>query len=79
MTKSSKLQSIGALAGGLAHDFNNMLTAVLGNLSLLRYRGNLPADTMVNIVEAERGGLARAIGHARRSPSRNCSARSRRM
>ncbi len=36
---ASKLQSIGALAGGLAHDFNNMLTAVLGNLSLLPLQG----------------------------------------
>ncbi len=55
LLRASKLQSIGALAGGLAHDFNNMLTAVLGNLSLLRYRGSLPADAMANIVEAERG------------------------
>jgi signal transduction histidine kinase len=55
LLKASKLQSIGALAGGLAHDFNNMLTAVLGNLSLVRYRGNLPADAMTSLVEAERG------------------------
>jgi signal transduction histidine kinase len=55
LLRTSKLQSIGALAGGLAHDFNNMLTAVLGNLSLLRYRGNLPADALPNIAEAERG------------------------
>ena len=31
------------------------------------------------IVEAKRRGLARVRGHARRSPIRNCSARSRRM
>src|SRR5262249_39362506 len=55
LLRASKLQSIGALAGGLAHDFNNMLTAVLGNLALLRYRGGLPADTVAAIVEAERG------------------------
>lgn len=55
LLRASKLQSIGALAGGLAHDFNNMLTAVLGNLSLVRYRGGMPADAMANLVEAERG------------------------
>jgi len=55
LLRASKLQSIGALAGGLAHDFNNMLTAVLGNLSLLRLRGGLPHDALPNIVEAERG------------------------
>jgi signal transduction histidine kinase len=54
--RASKLQSIGALAGGLAHDFNNMLTAVLGNLSLLRYRG-CPPEALPQIIEAERGAL----------------------
>jgi len=57
LLRTSKLQSIGALAGGLAHDFNNMLTAVLGNLSLLRYRGCCPADALPQIIEAERGAL----------------------
>jgi signal transduction histidine kinase len=57
LLRASKLQSIGALAGGLAHDFNNMLTAVLGNLSLLRYRGRCPADLLPQVLEAERGAL----------------------
>ncbi len=38
MLKSSKLESVGILAGGIAHDFRNILTAVIGNISLaLRY------------------------------------------
>jgi len=57
LLRASKLQSIGALAGGLAHDFNNMLTAVLGNLSLLRYRGCVPPDAMPSVLEAERGAV----------------------
>jgi len=57
LLRTSKLQSIGALAGGLAHDFNNMLTAVLGNLSLLRYRGHISAEALPNIIEAERGAM----------------------
>jgi CheY-like chemotaxis protein len=55
--RASKLQSIGVLAGGLAHDFNNMLTAVLGNLSLIRHRRNLPPELKASIHEAERGAI----------------------
>ena len=36
MRKSRNLQSLGVLAGGIAHEFNNMLTGVMGGLSLLR-------------------------------------------
>lgn len=31
---AAKIESLGVLAGGLAHDFNNILTTVLGNISL---------------------------------------------
>ncbi len=34
--KSSKLESIGILAGGIAHDLNNILTVILGSISLAK-------------------------------------------
>ncbi len=36
LLKTQKLESLGILAGGLAHDFNNILTAVIGNISLVK-------------------------------------------
>jgi PAS domain S-box-containing protein len=45
--QSQKMEAIGTLAGGVAHDFNNILAVIQMQASLLKYDGNLSARQTV--------------------------------
>lgn len=51
--QSQKMESIGMLASGIVHDFNNILTSILGNVELLCEFGNLEADAKQRVKTIE--------------------------
>src|SRR5919112_6899566 len=60
--QTQKLESVGVLAAGVAHDFNNVLTAILGNVSLVRRR--LADAVMDNQVDGLLDSAERAANRA---------------
>lgn len=57
LLKAQKLESIGLLAGGIAHDYNNILTAILGNISLARRYASSEDPIFKRLEQTEKAAL----------------------
>ena len=72
--QAQKMEAIGQLTGGVAHDFNNVLQIIGGNLQLLKLVGNLNDSAKARVEMAltgvERGAklAAHLLAFARRQP-----------
>ena len=57
LLQGQKLRAIGQLAGGVAHDFNNILAAVLGNVELTLAEAGLSAVAQHSLLEIRQAAL----------------------
>jgi two-component system cell cycle sensor histidine kinase/response regulator CckA len=64
IAQATKMQAVGQLAGGVAHDFNNILTAILGTCDLMMMR-HTPGDSDYDDIQQIRSNSNRAANLTR--------------
>jgi len=64
IAQATKMQAVGQLAGGVAHDFNNILTAIIGHCDLMLMR-HTPGDTDYDDLQQIKSNSNRAAGLTR--------------
>jgi len=54
LLQSQKMETVGRLAGGVAHDFNNMLNVILGYIDLAKMRLTMENPIYSDLIEIEK-------------------------
>ncbi|CAN5411698.1 hypothetical protein BH09PSE4_BH09PSE4_05890 [soil metagenome] len=62
--QATKMQAVGQLAGGVAHDFNNILTAIIGHCDLMLMR-HAPGDSDYDDIQQVKANSNRAAALTR--------------
>lgn len=66
LRQAQKMEAVGQLTGGVAHDFNNMLAVILGAMNLLERRLARGETDLARYIDAAKDGANRAAALTQR-------------